>query len=72
MFSRALLAMRFANAVESRVSVKSGATCKQRSNDSWLVSGFLWFAFSKNIRADIVVILDVFARSARNDVRARI
>ena len=34
-------------------------------------SGCLWLTFFKNVRVNVVVILDVFARSARNDVRER-
>ena len=34
-------------------------------------SGCSWLTFSKTFRADVAIILVVFARSARNDVRAR-
>ena len=62
----------FGDAFLYSVSVVSAWTREHRSHDWWLVRGCYVWQFEKSVHVVIVVILDVFARSAHNDVRERI
>ena len=62
----------FANTCLCIGSVAPALTCEQLSIDWWRVGGFFCLTLSKDVNVAIVVILDVFTRSAHNDVRESI